>query len=262
MSEPVPDPTDSGEHLEEAPLLAHLIELRTRLLRAMIAVFVLLVCLMPFAGRVFTLVARPLMRALPEGSKMISTQVTGTFLTPLKTTFFVALFLAMPYLLYQAWAFVAPGLYRREKRFAVPLLVSSVVLFYVGVSFAYFVVFPVAFTFFATVAPQGVTMMTDINSYLDFAVLTLFSFGMAFEVPIATVLLVATGLVTVEQLTQQRSMVALGACVVAAIFTPPDVVSMIMLWIPLYVLFEGGVLMARFMAPAPTDARTTGDKAA
>jgi sec-independent protein translocase protein TatC len=263
MSDLTPDRGEPEEQLEEAPLLSHLIELRTRLMRAMAAVFLILVCLAPFAGKVFSLVAQPLIHSLPAGSTMIATQVTGTFMTPLKTAFFVALFLAMPYVLYQAWAFVAPGLYRREKRFAVPLLVSSVVLFYVGVCFAWFVVFPIAFAFFAAVAPQGVTMMTDINSFLDFAVLTLFSFGAAFEVPVATVLLVASGLVTVEQLAKQRSMVGLGSCVVAAIFTPPDVMSMILLWVPLYLLFEAGLLMARFMLPhRVATARAADDPAA
>jgi sec-independent protein translocase protein TatC len=181
---------------------------------------------------------------------MIATQVTAPFLTPFKTTFFVAIFLAMPVIIYQLWAFVAPGLYRKEKRFAVPLLISSVVLFYVGVSFAYWVVFPIAFGFFTAVAPKGVTVMTDINSYLDFAVVTLFSFGVAFEVPVATVLLIATGLVSVETLVKQRSYVFLGAFIVGAVLTPPDVVSQTMLAIPIYILFEAGILMARILLPA------------
>jgi sec-independent protein translocase protein TatC len=181
---------------------------------------------------------------------MIATQVTAPFLTPFKTTFFVAIFLAMPIIIYQLWSFVAPGLYRREKRFAVPLLISSVVLFYVGVSFAYWVVFPIAFGFFTAVTPKGVTVMTDINSYLDFAVVTLFSFGVAFEVPVATVLLIATGLVSVETLVKQRSYVFLGAFIVGAVLTPPDVVSQTMLAIPIYILFEAGILMARILLPA------------
>jgi sec-independent protein translocase protein TatC len=238
------------EVLEEGTLMSHLLELRTRLLRAVIAIAVICVGLLPFASRIFTLVARPLMKQLPEGSKMIATQVTAPFLTPIKTTFFVALFLAMPAVIYQAWAFVAPGLYKREKRFAVPLLVSSVVLFYIGVCFAYFLVFPTVFHYFAATTPEGVTMMTDINSYLDFTLLTCFSFGVAFEVPVATVLLIGTGLVSGESLGKQRPYIFLGAFVVGAVLTPPDVISQCMLAIPMYLLFEGGLLMARIMYPA------------
>jgi sec-independent protein translocase protein TatC len=202
------------------------------------------------------------MSKLPEGSKMIATQVTAPFLTPFKTTFFVALFLAMPVVIYQLWAFVAPGLYRREKRFAVPLLISSVILFYVGVAFAYWVVFPIAFGFFTTVAPEGVTVMTDINSYLDFAVVTFFSFGVAFEVPVATVLLIATGLVSAEQLVAQRSYVFLGSFVIGAVLTPPDVLSQCLLAIPIYLLFEGGILLARLLLPPRETAKTAQNGAA
>ncbi|MCC7257660.1 MAG: twin-arginine translocase subunit TatC [Gammaproteobacteria bacterium] len=242
------------EQLAEGTLMSHLTELRDRLLRCVAAVLVMFLCLAPFARRIFTLVARPLMDQLPEGSQMIATQVASPFVTPFKTTFFVALFLAMPVVIYQVWAFVAPGLYRREKRFAVPLLVSSVVLFYVGVSFAYFLVFPTVFRFLAATTPDGVTMMTDINSYLDFTLLTCFSFGAAFEVPVATVLLIATGLVSAEKLGSQRPYVFLGAFVVGAVLTPPDVLSQVMLAVPMYLLFEGGLLMARLMYPAEAKA--------
>lgn len=248
------------EVLEEGTLMSHLIELRSRLLRAVLAVAVICIGLLPFASRIFTLVARPLMKQLPEGAKMIATQVTAPFLTPIKTTFFVALFLAMPVVLYQVWAFVAPGLYRREKRFAVPLLVSSVLLFYTGVAFAYFLVFPTVFHYFAATTPEGVTMMTDINSYLDFTLLTCFSFGLAFEVPVATVLLIATGLVRAETLGRQRPYIFLGAFVVGAVLTPPDVISQFMLALPMYGLFEGGLLMARLMYPS--GAATATDKSA
>lgn len=257
MADPEESPREPEEELVEAPLLSHLIELRSRLLKAMAAVLVLVLGLLPFAPRIFTLVARPLMRKLPAGSKMIATQVTAPFLTPFKTTFFVALFLAMPVVIYQIWAFVAPGLYRREKRFAVPLLVSSVILFYVGVAFAYWVVFPIAFGFFTTVAPEGVTVMTDINSYLDFAVMTFFSFGVAFEVPVATVLLISSGLVGANTLVAQRSYVFLGAFVIGAVLTPPDVVSQCLLAIPIYLLFEGGILMSRLLLPPQKTAKAT-----
>jgi len=248
------------EVLEEGTLMSHLIELRSRLLRAVLAVALICIGLLPFARRIFTLVAQPLMKQLPDGAKMIATQVTAPFLTPIKTTFFVALFLAMPVVLYQVWAFVAPGLYRREKRFAVPLLVSSVILFYIGVAFAYFLVFPTVFHYFAATTPDGVTMMTDINSYLDFTLLTCFSFGLAFEVPVATVLLIATGLVRAETLARQRPYIFLGSFVVGAVLTPPDVISQFMLALPMYGLFEGGLLMARLMYPS--SATTATDKSA
>jgi sec-independent protein translocase protein TatC len=259
---PANDQPEGEEVLEEAPLMSHLVELRDRLLRAVVAVLVIFVGLAPFAGKIFTLVARPLMNQLPEGSKMIATQVASPFITPFKTTFFVALFLAMPVVIYQAWAFVAPGLYRKERRFAVPLLVSSVILFYVGVSFAYFLVFPTVFRFLAATTPEGVTMMTDINSYLDFTLLTCFSFGAAFEVPVATVLLIGTGLISADTLARQRPYVFLGAFVVGAVLTPPDVLSQIMLAIPMYLLFEGGLMMARLMYPAEAADGTAGKSAA
>jgi sec-independent protein translocase protein TatC len=262
MASPSADGQDPKEVLEEAPLMSHLVELRDRLLRAVATVLIVFVGLAPFAGRIFSLVARPLMNQLPEGSKMIATQVASPFITPFKTTFFVALFLAMPVVIYQAWAFVAPGLYRKERRFAVPLLVSSVILFYVGVSFAYFLVFPTVFRFLAATTPEGVTMMTDINSYLDFTLLTCFSFGAAFEVPVATVLLIATGLVSADTLSKQRPYVFLGAFVVGAVLTPPDVLSQVMLAIPMYLLFEGGLFMARLMYPAAAGDRTADKSAA
>lgn len=245
---------DPPEELAEASLMSHLLELRSRLLKAVGAVLGAFLCLLPFTQEVFEAVARPLMSQLPKGSTMIATQVASPFITPFKTTFFVALFLAMPVVIYQAWAFVAPGLYRKERRFGVPLLVSSVVLFYIGVSFAYFLVFPTVFRFLTATTPEGVTMMTDINSYLDFTLLTCFSFGVAFEVPVATVLLIGTGLVTADTLSKQRPYMFLGAFIVGAILTPPDVLSQVMLAIPMYLLFEGGLLMARLMYPAATGA--------
>jgi len=261
---PPPDhPEEEEEQLEEATLLSHLIELRSRLMKAGGAVLAVFVCLVPFAERIFSLVAKPLMDKLPEGSTMIATQVASPFLTPFKTTMFVALFIAMPVVLYQLWAFVAPGLYRREKRFAIPLVLTSILLFYAGVAFAYFVVFPLMFAFFNAVTPEGVAMMTDIASYLDFVLVIFLAFGMAFEVPIATVLLVASGLTTAESLASKRPYVFLGSFVVGMLLTPPDVISQTLLAVPIYLLYEGGILMSRLMLkPEADEADTVGDKPA
>lgn len=240
--------TDTEEEvLEESSLLSHLLELRTRLLKAFLAILVCFVGLLPFAKRLFTLVSLPLQNALPEGNSMIATEPASTVFAPFKLTFFVALFVAMPYVLYQVWAFVAPGLYRKEKRFTVPLLGSSIVLFYLGIAFAYFVVFPLIFSFFVAFAPEGVENMTDISSYLSF-VLTLFlAFGIAFEVPIATVLLCWAGLTTPEKLASARAYVFLGCFVVGMFLTPPDVFSQALLAVPVYLLFEVGIIMAKVL---------------
>jgi sec-independent protein translocase protein TatC len=192
MSDSPPD----SEPLAEGTLISHLLELRQRMLRAVIAVLLVFIPLAFFANDLFTMVATPLLEKLPEGTSIIATSVVAPFMAPLKLSLVMAVFVAMPYVLYQAWAFVAPGLYRREKRFAVPLFVSSVILFYVGVAFAYFMVFPLMFAFLTSTAPDSVKMMTDMSSYLDFTLLLFFAFGLAFEVPVATVLLVATGLVS------------------------------------------------------------------
>jgi len=237
------------EQLAEGTLISHLIELRSRILKAMVAVLVVFLCLVPFTQEIFTIVSGPLRDALPEGQTMIATRVASPFLTPFMTTLFVALFLAMPVVLYQIWEFVAPGLYRREKRFALPLLVSSVVLFYAGIAFAYFVVFPLMFGFFAMSTPEGVAMNTDIGEYLSF-VLTLFlAFGISFEVPIATVMLIWSGLVSVEKLKVARPYVFLGAFVIGMVLTPPDVISQTLLALPMYLLCEGGLIMAKFLLP-------------
>ena len=238
---------DPPEQLAEGTLISHLLELRDRLLRAFIAVIVVFVPLAFYANEVFTVVAQPLIAQLPEGSSMIATSVISPFMTPFKLAFFVALFTAMPFVLYQVWAFVAPGLYRREKRFALPLLVSSILLFYAGVVFAYFVVFPVMFDFFATTTPAGVRMMTDINSYMDFVLTMFLCFGLAFEVPVVVVLLVLTGMMTVERLAAARGYVLIGIFVVAAILTPPDAISQTIMAVPMYLLYEGGLVMARLM---------------
>jgi len=235
------------EQLAEGTLVSHLVELRTRLIRAALAVFLIFLCLVPFAERIFTLVATPLMDRLPEGATMIATQVASPFLTPFKMSLFVAVFLAMPVILYQVWRFVAPGLYRKEKRFAFPLLLSSILLFYGGVSFAYFVVFPLMFAFFAAVSPEGVTMMTDISAYLDFILTIFFAFGLAFEVPIATVMLVWSGLVSIETLGKARAYVFLGAFVMGMLLTPPDAISQTLLAVPVYLLYESGLILAKVL---------------
>jgi sec-independent protein translocase protein TatC len=235
------------EPLAEGTLISHLLELRTRLLRAVIAVTVAFVPLAFFSNQLFTLIARPLIEKLPEGTSLIATSVVSPFMTPLKLSLVAALFVAMPVVLYQVWAFVAPGLYRHEKRFALPLFLTSVVLFYAGVAFAYFVVFPLMFAFLTATAPEGVRMMTDMASYLDFALLLFFAFGVAFEMPVATVLLVATGLVPVEKLRKNRGYVLLGIFIVAAFLTPPDAISQTFMAVPMYVLYELGILLAVFL---------------
>jgi len=250
------------EQLAEGTLISHLIELRQRIIKSMLAVLVVFLCLVPFTQEIFTFVSEPLRSALPEGQTMIATRVASPFLTPFMTTLFVALFIAMPAVLYQVWAFVAPGLYRREKRFALPLLVSSVVLFYCGVAFAYYVVFPLMFGFFALSTPEGVSMNTDIGEYLSF-VLTLFlAFGVSFEVPIATVMLIWSGLVDVQKLKAARPYVFLGAFVLGMLLTPPDIISQTLLALPMYALYEAGIVMARLlmpekMGPAPVEEEQT-----
>lgn len=233
----------------EGTLLSHLVELRTRIMRMVITVLVLFVCLAPFADIIFTTVADPLMARLPEGTSMIATQVASPFLTPFKLALAGAVFLAMPMLLYQAWAFVAPGLYKQERRLILPLMASSILLFYGGVAFAYYVVFPLMFSFFAAATPSGVSMMTDIAAYLDFVLALFFAFGLAFEVPVATVLAVWAGFTTPEKLSKKRPFVLLGAFVVGMLLTPPDIISQTLLAVPVYILFEAGIIMARVMVP-------------
>jgi sec-independent protein translocase protein TatC len=241
--------TDRTKDLGEGTLLSHLVELRNRLLKMVIAVLVIFVCLVPFADGLFTLVAEPLMAQLPAGTSMIATQVASPFLTPFKLSLAVAVFLAMPFLLYQMWAFVAPGLYKQERRLMLPLMASSIVLFYSGVAFAYYVVFPLMFAFFTAVAPSGVTVMTDIAAYLDFVLALFFAFGLAFEVPVATVLAVWAGFTTPAKLAKKRPYVLLGSFVLGMLLTPPDIISQTLLAVPVYILFEGGIILARIMVP-------------
>jgi len=235
------------EQLAEGTLISHLLELRTRLMRIAISVVIVFIPLVIFANDLFTLVAKPLIEKLPEGTSLIATSVVAPFMTPLKLALVTAMFVAIPYILHQVWGFVSPGLYQREKRFAMPLLVSSILLFYAGVAFAYFILFPIIFAFFASTTPEGVMMMTDISSYLDFTLLLFFAFGLAFEMPVATVLLVATGLVKVETLQKNRGYVLLGIFIVAAFLTPPDAISQTFMAVPMYLLYEVGILFSRMI---------------
>jgi len=243
---------ENSETLSEGTLLSHLVELRGRLLKVAAAVVFVFIGLLPFSTRIFTLVSEPLREVLPGGA-MIATQVASPLLTPFKLTLFVALFIAMPVVLYQIWAFVAPGLYRKEKRFAMPLLASSIVLFYMGIAFAYYVVFPLMFRFFTAVAPEGVEVQTDISQFLDFITTIVFAFGIAFEVPIATVLVVWTGLTTPAKLSKARPYVFLGAFIMGMFLTPPDIISQTLLAVPVYLLFELGILMSKFFVIKDTE---------
>lgn len=228
--------------------LSHLIELRQRLVRALLAVAVVVLVLMPWSRDIYAVLAQPLLASLPKGGQMIATDVIGPFMVPLKVTLLAGLIVALPYVLYQLWAFVAPGLYAHEKRLVLPLVVASFLLFLMGVAFAYFLVFPVVFKFMAAVAPEGVAWMTDIDKYFSFVLTTFVAFGITFEVPVVVVVLARVGLVSVEKLKQARPYVIVGAFVVAAIFTPPDVVSQFMLAVPLCILYELGIFLAGFVA--------------
>ena len=230
-----------------ATLVSHLLELRDRLLRALGAVLVVFIIAAPFANALYEILAAPLMSALPEGNSMISTQPHGPFFVPFKFAFAFAVAVAMPYLLYQLWSFVAPGLYIHEKRLAVPILVSSSVLFYLGILFAYFAVFPLIFAFFTSSAPEGVAVMTDINLYLSFVLKLFFAFGLAFEVPVATVLLVKVGATTPESLAAKRPYIIVGAFAVGMLMTPPDIFSQTLLAIPVWILFEAGLYFSRMV---------------
>ncbi|MDR5867217.1 twin-arginine translocase subunit TatC [Halomonas koreensis] len=236
-----------GPEPAQAPLIEHLVELRSRLLRAVVAVLVIFLGLYAFANDIYAFVAQPLMALLPEGSRMIATEVASPFLAPFKLTLVVAVFIAVPYVLHQAWAFVAPGLYDNEKALAMPLLASSVALFYAGAAFAYYVVFPLLFQFFTQTGPEDVAVMTDINQYLNFVLKLFFAFGVAFEIPIATFLLILTGATSVESLSKKRPYVVLGCFVVGMLMTPPDVVSQSLLAVPMYLLYEVGLLFGRLV---------------
>ncbi len=250
MTEAPPD-TD-----QEQPFLSHLVELRSRLLRALAAVVVVFAGLIPFSNRLYAWISKPLLDRLPEGTSMIAIDVVTPFFIPLKLAFFCAIFIVMPYLLYQAWAFVAPGLYRTEKRLAMPLLVSASLLFYVGCAFAYFLVMPTLFAFLTATVPDGVSMATDISHFLDFVLVLFLAFGLCFEVPVATTILVALGVTNADGLRRARGYVIVGAFAVAAVVTPPDAISQIMLAIPMCVLYELGIVAARLVVrrEQPNDA--------
>ena len=238
---------------QEQTLLTHLTELRDRLLRAICLVLIIFLALSPFTNDIYTAIAEPLLNQLPDNGRMIATEVASPFLVPFKLTFFVALFISMPYLLYQAWAFIAPGLYENERHFALPLLLMSTVLFYLGTCFAFFVIFPIIFKFFALSAPQGVTFVPDIGHYLNFVLKLFFAFGVAFEVPIITIMLVKTGITSVKAMSAKRSYIIVGAFAIGMLMTPPDVASQVLLAMPIWVLFELGLLMCKYFAPASED---------
>ena len=252
------EPGDGAESQAEMTFVEHLVELRNRLLRVVIVVAVLLLCMMPFANKLYAVLAAPLLAEMQMGGSMIATQVASPFLTPFKLALVAAILIGMPYILYQFWAFVAPGLYRHEKRLVFPLMVSSSFLFYLGMAFAYFVVFPLMFAFFQAVAPEGVEIMTDISSYLDFVLKIFFAFGLAFEVPIATVVLVWTGFTTTESLKQKRPYIIVGAFVVGMLLTPPDMISQTLLALPVWALFELGLVFAKMYVRRDPD-EGTGD---
>ena len=250
------DDEDEDEAVEKAEmtLVEHLTELRNRLLRVVIAIGVVFVACVPFADQLYTLLALPLLERLPEGSTMIATEVASPFLTPFKLAFVAAVALSIPVALHQAWSFIAPGLYLKERRLALPLLVSSVMLFFIGMAFAYYLVFPLMFTFFIGSAPDGVIVATDIGRYLDFCIKLFFAFGVAFEVPVATFLIVSAGLTTVEDLRKKRAYVILTAFVVGMLLTPPDMISQTLLALPMWVLFELGLVMCRLYIKSERDA--------
>ena len=230
-------------------LIAHLTELRDRIIRCLIAVFIIFLFLFPFANEIYEFISLPLRDLLPEGASMIATEVASPFLTPFKLSMLLSLYLAMPYVLFQIWRFIAPGMYLTEQRIAIPILSSSIILFYAGTAFAYFVVFPLVFSFFTSVAPDGIEIMTDINRYLDFVLKLFFAFGIAFEIPIIAIILIVTGVTTAEKLASKRPFILVGCFVIGMLLTPPDVISQSLLAIPMWILFEIGIFLARRMEP-------------
>ncbi|MEP6389859.1 MAG: twin-arginine translocase subunit TatC [Halioglobus sp.] len=234
-------------HDQPMPLVAHLTELRDRLLRALLAVLVVFIGLFPFANDIYGFVSEPLRELLPAGASMIATDVASPFLTPFKLTLVTAIFIAIPYVLYQIWSFIAPGMYRHEKRLAIPLLASSIALFYAGAAFAYFVVFPLIFAFFTSVGPEDIQIMTDINSYLNFVLKLFFAFGLAFEIPIAAVIMIWSGVTTADDLARKRPYIIVGCFIFGMLLTPPDIISQSLLAVPMWILFEVGVLFGRLI---------------
>ena len=230
----------------EQPLIKHLFELRTTALRCIISIILITIILLPFANQIYSFIATPLIAKLPEGSSMIATEVASPFFAPFKLTLFCGIFFSIPYILYQTWTFIAPGLYINERKLILPLLVSSSLLFYLGIFFAYYVVFPILFAFLTTTAPSNITVMTDINHYLDFILKLFFAFGVSFEIPIATILLIKSNFITIEKLSSNRPYIILFAFFVGMLLTPPDVISQILLAIPIWVLFEIGLVLGKY----------------
>jgi sec-independent protein translocase protein TatC len=255
--------TEPGaETLSESSLMSHLLELRSRLLRSVVAIGIGCIPCVLYANQLFAFVARPLIKALPKGATLISISLVAPLTTPFKLAMYCGIAIAMPYVLYQIWGFIAPGLYKHEKRFAVPLLVSSVMLFYMGIAVAYFVVFPLMFKFFTATAPEGVQMMTDMTQYLDLVLVLFLAFGVAFEIPVAIVLLVYTGVVKLHSLTTNRGYVLIAVFVQALVISPPDVVSLCITALPIYALYEVGILMARILTRGKLEARAKAQREA
>lgn len=250
------DAEENNQNEAGMGFLSHLVELRDRLLKMVIAITLGFAVLFPFANTIYTFISGPLTRHLPEGSSMIAIDVASPFLTPFKLVLMLSVVLTVPFLLHQLWSFIAPGLYKHEKRLALPLLVSSVVLFYLGMAFAYYIVFPLVFGFFTRVAPDGVAVMTDINRYLDFVIMLFFAFGIAFEVPVATILIVMTGITTPDKLASMRPYIIVGAFVIGMLLTPPDVISQVLLAVPMWVLFEVGLFFSRRVTPRGAEKET------
>ena len=230
----------------EQPLIKHLFELRTTALRCIISIILITIILLPFANQIYSFIATPLIAKLPEGSSMIATEVASPFFAPFKLTLFCGIFFSIPYILYQTWSFIAPGLYINEKKLILPLLISSSLLFYLGIFFAYYAVFPILFAFLTTTVPSNITIMTDINHYLDFILKLFFAFGISFEIPIATILLIKSNFITIEKLSSNRPYIILFAFFVGMLLTPPDVISQILLAIPVWVLFEIGLVLGKY----------------
>lgn len=248
-SDQPPQPEDTSAPEQGQTLVDHLTELRDRLLKAILAIVVVFLVLFPFSSDIYAIVSEPLRLLLPDGTSMIATDVASPFFAPFKLTLIVAVLFAMPFILFQAWAFISPGLYQQEKTFAVPLLASSIILFYLGILFAYYVVFPLIFGFFSAIVPEGVAYTPDISRFLDMVIKLFFAFGLAFEIPIATMLLIRSGISTAEQLASKRPYVIVGCFVLGMLLTPPDIISQSLLALPMWALFELGLVLSRFMKP-------------
>ena len=243
---------------EPDSFMSHLIELRDRLLRCVLALLLVFICLFPWARDLYAILAQPMIASMPAGGQLIATEVTAPFFVPVKVTMMAAFVIALPYLLYQIWAFVAPGLYAHERKFVAPLIITSTLLFICGMAFAYYLVFPVVFHFMVSVAPEGVTVMTDIGKYLDFVLSLFLAFGVTFEVPVVVVILVRMGMVSVKTLKEIRPYMIVGAFVVGAIFTPPDVVSQVMLAVPLWILYELGIFVSQWISKPAAEETQSG----